>query len=152
MHDDQLVNAKLGDNNKELWVAIMEKAFAKLHGSYGAIEGGKPALSMEMLTGQRSEVQFTKDVTLQQLDEWLKNKRAVILSSRDDGTDLAGNEISTAHAYFLKYVDLEANQFSVVDIRGNEQSLHDLNFSALKEEFRRVSVNPVTGDPKAPGK
>ena len=35
----------------ELWVAVVEKTYAKLHGSYVAISGGDPAVAMSDLTG-----------------------------------------------------------------------------------------------------
>ena len=35
----------------ELWVLVLEKAFAKLHGSYGKIEGGFPSYALNKLTG-----------------------------------------------------------------------------------------------------
>ena len=39
----------------ELWPAILEKAFAKVNGSYGRIVGGWPARAMEMLSGKESQ-------------------------------------------------------------------------------------------------
>jgi calpain-15 len=41
-------------NGNELWVLILEKAFAKLHGSYERIEGGYAHLVMRDLTGAPS--------------------------------------------------------------------------------------------------
>ena len=41
-------------NGNELWVLILEKAFAKLHGSYERIEGGYAHFVMRDLTGAPS--------------------------------------------------------------------------------------------------
>lgn len=38
-------------NGNELWVLIIEKAYAKIFGSYFAIEGGNPAAALRDLTG-----------------------------------------------------------------------------------------------------
>jgi calpain-15 len=35
----------------ELWVLLMEKAYAKIYGSYATIEGGDPAHALRDLTG-----------------------------------------------------------------------------------------------------
>jgi len=41
-------------NGAELWVLLMEKAWAKIHGSFQRIEGGQAHLTMRDLTGAPS--------------------------------------------------------------------------------------------------
>ena len=38
-------------NGPELWVLLLEKAYAKMHGDYFTIEGGDPAIALRDLTG-----------------------------------------------------------------------------------------------------
>ena len=37
--------------NNKLWVAIIEKLWAKIHGSYGSIENGNSCTTLRDLTG-----------------------------------------------------------------------------------------------------
>ncbi|CAE7859797.1 CAPN15 [Symbiodinium necroappetens] len=45
----------------EVWSLLMEKAFAKLAGSYGALEGGVPELAFQALTGQREQLRWQRE-------------------------------------------------------------------------------------------
>ena len=38
-------------NGPELWVLLLEKAYAKVYGSFENIEGGNPAVALRDLTG-----------------------------------------------------------------------------------------------------
>lgn len=53
-------------NGNEIWVLILEKAYAKVFGSYQAIEGGNPAVALRDLTGAPYE---NKD-DLEENDMW----------------------------------------------------------------------------------
>jgi len=68
-------NQDVVGNQKEIWVQVLEKAEAQLHGGYGAIaNGGYPVLAMEELTGHKASFVSPKQVDL-----------AFIQSHRDAG-------------------------------------------------------------------
>jgi len=70
----------------ELWVLILEKAFAKFCGSYAALEGGMPLWALEAMTGDKC-VEYSisqQDQTWQPMhlkhDPTPKNKRRCVMS------------------------------------------------------------------------
>ena len=62
---NQLVFAR-SDNKAELWVSLLEKAWAKLHGSYAAISGGSPDFVISHLMSL--PVKFLKHQEFKDLD------------------------------------------------------------------------------------
>ena len=49
-------------NENETWLPLLEKAFAKAHGDYSAIEGGFTGEAIEDLTGGVTTELFTTDI------------------------------------------------------------------------------------------
>ncbi|KAF9980083.1 hypothetical protein BGZ65_005576, partial [Modicella reniformis] len=47
---------------RETWLPLMEKAYAKIHGDYKTIEGGQTSEGIEDLTGGVASVLFTNDI------------------------------------------------------------------------------------------
>jgi hypothetical protein len=61
--DKELVFVK-SDSPNEFWPALLEKAYAKLNGSYGSLAGGWPHDGMVDLSGN---VFFREDIILRTL-------------------------------------------------------------------------------------
>jgi calpain-15 len=108
---------------EELWVLLLEKAFAKLNGSYSAIKAGKPFEAMIDLTGAPyREIRFADRVVKEhiangQLWHYLLHCDAegFLMSLNSSGVDTqstsktrgASHGIVPGHAYsFLRVVTL----------------------------------------------
>jgi len=96
-------NGKLvfaGSKNRELWVMLLEKAWAKIHGSYTAIENGDTRESLSAITGAPVEYYKHKDMKEQELWEMIQKfleENYVLCSSAAIET----KSITNAYAYTL---------------------------------------------------
>lgn len=55
VHGTELWGAKSADDRNEMWPALLEKAFARFHGSYNSVYGGQSGDAFLALTGGCSE-------------------------------------------------------------------------------------------------
>ncbi|MEE6475329.1 hypothetical protein FKM82_010711, partial [Ascaphus truei] len=108
---NRLVFVHSADLN-EFWSALLEKAYAKLYGSFEALKGGSTIEAMEDFTGGVSEVFETKgapDNLNEMMDKALK--RGSMLGCSIDVTNSAETEAKTpeglvkGHAYSITGLD-----------------------------------------------
>ncbi|CAL4072971.1 unnamed protein product [Meganyctiphanes norvegica] len=103
----------------EFWSALLEKAYAKLHGSYQAIEGGWAGAGLEDFTGGLMEefpINNLRDKPIKLFNKLLQaQKRGSLMGCSLDKVDgkaesLAGEGIVYEHAYSItsvKYIKAE---------------------------------------------
>lgn len=122
----RLVFAGASDG-KEIWTLVVEKAFAKVAGSYDAISGGQVSAALEMLTGGRGRRRRPKDLA----SEWDQLKEDVLSDEHFVGAgsqQLAPNNaveqkkalqgIVTGHAYTICNVyEGEESSLRLVELR-----------------------------------
>lgn len=111
----------------ELWVVVLEKAWAKIYGSYKQIEAGFPEEPLHDLTGAPIKHIFLNTKGEKYEEQWAYlvsaslNEYAMVASSKPGSdTDQSNSGIYQGHAYtFLNATLLEARgqKVKVVQIR-----------------------------------
>ncbi|XP_066235225.1 calpain-9 isoform X1 [Saccopteryx leptura] len=136
---DRLIFLHSADNN-EFWSALLEKAYAKLNGSYEALKGGSAIEAMEDFTGGVAETFTTKEAPVNFYEILEKAlKRGSLVGCSIDTRTAAESEARTpfglikGHAYSVTGIDQIQHHHSGVITR---TSL--VNFSGQKVELIRV--------------
>eukprot|EP01103_Thecamoeba_quadrilineata_P012643 TRINITY_DN32_c6_g1_i2.p1 TRINITY_DN32_c6_g1~~TRINITY_DN32_c6_g1_i2.p1 ORF type:complete len:450 (-),score=111.83 TRINITY_DN32_c6_g1_i2:105-1454(-) len=113
----------------ELWVSLLEKAYAKLHGSYESIEGGKPEEALEDLTGgvtKRWLIQNCEpELIWSELAKFNKGRLMGCSANNNQREGLLPNGLVTGHAYGILRVE-EINGLRLIKIR-NPWGQHEWN-------------------------
>lgn len=146
------VYAKKGDSTAEgkpeLWVMIVEKAWAKLHGGYGEITGGKVSDDARTaVTGKDptyiSPGDYSDAELATKLEEHFKKNLPVIFWSLkgEDGTKenakLARNGVIGNHEYALNAAG--GGKFTLYNPWGY-QHLTDIDAAFIKTNFQRIRL------------
>lgn len=140
------VYAKKGDTaadgKPELWVMVVEKAWAKLHGSYTDIEGGKvDDDAREAVTGKDVDyvdpTDFTDAELTKKVEAAWKAKKPVIFWSHGDekSKKLTKNGVVTNHEYALNGVS--GGKFNLYNPWGYNH-LTDVDAAFIKTNFQKV--------------
>jgi hypothetical protein len=108
-----VVNADAGEdkvgNKKEIWVQILEKAYAKLMGGYDKItDGGWAKDAMQTLTGKKAGQKPVKDLKLADLQKDLAAGKPIVMDTMEPpkGKKLPFNLVE-GHAYMLDKLETD---------------------------------------------
>jgi len=140
-----------GATNPELWVMLIEKAYAQYHGSYGEIEGGFTNEALEHLTGSSSDRSDPGDVSIESLDDALDGGSAITVEtlSSDDGEKkplYEDSELYASHAYYVTDVDPEAGTVTIRNPWGTNEGDTVLTFEEFQANLNAVVVNDFERD------
>jgi hypothetical protein len=148
--------AKVGDTDgarKELWVLLVEKAYAKTQGKYSAITGSNAPSShqsMEMITGKSDSTldpsSESEDDLLTKLSAALTAKRGVqcwSIKKDHDKAPLADShtpKIVTNHGYVLDGVDPAGRTVTLLNPWGPAYTITGLPIADLKKFYREIRI------------
>ncbi|XP_009904612.2 calpain-9 isoform X2 [Dryobates pubescens] len=159
---DRLVFLHSAEHN-EFWSALLEKAYAKLNGSYEALKGGSTIEAMEDFTGgvgEMYEVKKAPDNFYEILEKALK--RCSMVGCSIDTSSAAESEAKTpfglikGHAYSVTGIDevsYRGRQVQLIRIRNpwgqvewNGPWSDKMKFEDFKVHFDKVEICNLTPD------
>ncbi|KAI4469988.1 calpain [Holotrichia oblita] len=104
----------------EFWTALLEKAYAKLHGSYEALERGNSLEAMQDFTGGISEEFVADNIPENFFEILLTAKQRCSLMACCFHEDNENRGLEPAHAYTItdiKLIDIDATNLELIRIR-----------------------------------
>uniref|UniRef100_A0A8C9EHG2 Calpain-3 n=1 Tax=Pavo cristatus TaxID=9049 RepID=A0A8C9EHG2_PAVCR len=126
-YNNQLVFTKSSQRN-EFWSALLEKAYAKLHGSYEALKGGNTTEAMEDFTGGVTEFYEIKDAPkdIYKIMKHAIARGSLMASSIDDNLGFSygaapRSDIGELIARMVKNLENAQMTHSTVDYHGTDE-------------------------------
>ncbi|MFD3163516.1 C2 family cysteine protease [Herpetosiphon sp. NSE202] len=150
-------NQEMLNGKRELWPAIMEKAYGQfLSQSSDPIEmystlnrGGNPADVLEAITGQPSVLADPKTYSMRQLAELHNSKQAIIFGTHEPENPLVNQaafvnkHLQPKHAYYVSHVDQQRNRVSLRNPWSWNEPPIIVNYADLDQVFNSVVTNPI---------
>lgn len=154
--------ARGADGTPELWVPLMEKAYAKYYGSYSATQVGLGANAMEMLTGVHSQVKDPSNLEIEQLAKAMNDKQGIVATTYPETVYRAKTALNpsrwhaenlfqskdpsariySAHAYSVMSVDVQNKTVTLANPWGAGREV-TLPYDQFKAHFVSVATNPL---------
>ncbi|XP_045393248.1 calpain-9 isoform X2 [Lemur catta] len=159
---DRLVFLHSAEHN-EFWSALLEKAYAKLNGSYEALKGGSAIEAMEDFTGGVAETFLTKQAPANFYEVLEKAlQRGSLLGCSLDAQNAAESEARTpaglikGHAYTVTAIDqvnFRGQKIELIRVRNpwgqvewNGSWSDRMAFKDFKAHFDKVEICNLTPD------
>ncbi|MCX6551765.1 MAG: C2 family cysteine protease, partial [Acidobacteria bacterium] len=146
------------DNKRELWVMIMEKAWAKAKGSFGHSEGGFGAPAMEALSGKPSQWyalnagnipgKATGVLDFKVLEDAAKKGYAMTTGSLNKNAAQHNpyyqgpNPLVSSHEYYISAVDPVKKTITIQNPWGWHKHERVMTYAEFKAAFEDVGINP----------
>ncbi len=150
-HNQGSVNQGAGQDEtagkKEIWLQVLEKAFAKLHGGYSNIgDGAWPKDAMETLTGQEAtHAEVSGATSLADLQAAFTAGKPMVFNTPKSNTLPFG--LVGPHAYMLEEIKMGAGGKATLVLRnpwgynpGTSSALVNVPFEALASGIGSVDI------------
>jgi WXG100 family type VII secretion target len=145
------------DTNKrgrELWPALMEKAYAKFIGgnndlrAYNELnhQDGTVHKALQALTGVDSETRRPEHYSINELARMEREGHAIVLSSFEDGSKkdrYKNGELVAEHAYYVTDVNTETGKVTIRNPWGWNHKPIKIPYNELNDYFAKITVNPT---------
>jgi hypothetical protein len=146
--------ASRGDVNAagkpELWVMLIEKAYATYKGSYDASAWGNPGEAMATLTGNRSDTYYTNKWTDKQTAKMIENSLAKSLpvtastpamsETMKEQARTINPGIGEKHAYSVKKVNPDSLTISLQNPWGSSYDVNNLKISEFRRFYNKFQI------------
>lgn len=131
-------------NGSELWVILLEKAYAKIHGNYMTLEGGSTVQALRDLTGCPTISTLTEEYAEEPEDAFellkeLDGSGALLLGGKPD-FDSSEEVNERAHQEGLN----EGHAYSIIKVEHFEDE--DIKLLQIRNPFGKAGENEWDGD------
>lgn len=143
---------------QELWVGLVEKAYASFRGGYGiADQGGYGGNAMEAITGVSSRSQPADTVAFEDLARRFRAGEAVTASTlcdvklggldfpdrSDEARELNDGTLVASHVYFVTGLDEAKRTVTLQNPWGKDRPPVTLSYADFQRLFWEVASNPT---------
>ncbi|KAG2457800.1 CANX protein, partial [Polypterus senegalus] len=151
--NNQLVFTKSAERN-EFWSALLEKAYAKLHGSYEALKGGNTTEAMEDFTGGVTEFFEMKEAPKDLFNILKKalDRASLMGCSIDDYRE--PEQIPVAYGGEQIPVNYNSKEWTIIKKSEKDRLQHQIaedgefwmSFEDFKKNFTKIEICNLTPD------